>query len=733
MTIKAIAYHQDYLTSDVLTRNYTIRTVTLSVSPATSDLLPAGTEITLTANPAGAEIYYTTDGSEPSKSSMLYTSPIIARKSMTIKAKAFYEGYKASSLVQSDYAITSLSVDSSTADIGVRLNRHTIPFVKYNSIINEGMSFNQIQLKYLRSGDIIPGKILIVDSTCYYIPDVELETGQYLLRIPQASIINKEKEVNLSSEYYISIESVDYDSPHFYGNYAGNVYVIKTDKSLWGWGEYDSWSPIGDGTTNSYTIDSPCKIMDNAKEMFLYNGNLVLKYDKSVWGWGNNNYYPLGINSNRQSISKPTKVMDNVVKVATTYTHTLFVKEDNSCWGCGLQIRGAVGNGSSATFVPTPVKIIDNVKDVAVEGGNENSYALKNDGTLWSWGRVYNRFSPVKDMEDVISIPGPDMAITKDNNSLWASTHDTSAIMNDVKTAYGDQERQFALKNDSTLWSWGKSNVIAHHLDGSPDEYYVDLGYYTEELTPYTPRQILDSVVSFSVSRYGSNAHVLAIKKDYTLWSWGINSLGQVGNGTQDSQIEPIKVMDGVLYAYALPRESYAITVDGSVWHWGNGITTPIKSNMVVFVDDVLLKGISIPSTRNVEQSKQSFVPLDLGRTNADYVSMQWISSDESIAIISPRGIVTGTAPGEATLTVKVTSKEGTEFTANCKVTVTESVIKGDVNGDKRVSISDVSILRNYLLGKNPEKYDEKAADMNGDGRVSISDVGKLVNQLLNK
>lgn len=744
MTIKAIAYHDDYLTSDVLTRNYTIQTVTLSIAPSTSELLPAGTEITLTANPANAKIYFTTDGSEPSESSMIYASPIIARKSMTLKAKAFYEGYKASHLVENNYQITSLFADNSISNVETKLNRHSIPFVKYNLAIREGLNFSQIQLVNLKNGDVVPGKSLIVDSTFYFIPDMDFETGQYLLKIPQSSFVNKENEYNISSQYNITIESIDYDSPKFYGNSAGQVFVIKTDKSLWGWGESDSHDPIGDGSTNrNYTIDNPCKIMENAKEMFMYYGQLVLKDDKSVWSWGNNNYYPLGINSNRQSVLKPTKVMDNVLKVATTYTHTLFVKGDNSCWGCGLQIRGAVGNGSSATFVPTPVKIMENVKDIAVDGSEESSNALKNDNSLWAWGQntpglssagYYihtTKTSPVRVMEDVSSLLGVRMVIKNDNHSLWVDHWDgqsnTSTIMNDVKTAYSDAERQFALKNDSTLWSWGKREVIARHADGSPDEYYVDLGYYTEELVPYTPRKILDNVVSFSVARYGSNAHVLAIKNDWTLWSWGINSLGQVGNGSQDAQIEPVKVMDSVLYAYALPRESYVIKVDGSVWHWGNGITTPQKSNMVVFVDDVFLKGIRIPSTCTVEQSKLSFIPLDLGRTNADYETMVWKSSDESIATVSSRGIVTGIAPGEAILTVKVTSKEGTEFTAQCIVTVTEN-IKGDVNGDNIVDREDAIAVANYILKKPSPSFNPTAADVNGDGIINITDAIAIEN-----
>ena len=107
---------------------------------------------------------------------------------------------------------------------------------------------------------------------------------------------------------------------------------------------------------------------------------------------------------------------------------------------------------------------------------------------------------------------------------------------------------------------------------------------------------------------------------------------------------------------------------------------------------------------------------------------MEWSSSDESIATVSPRGIVTGIAPGEATLTVKVTSKEGIVFTANSKVVVTEKVFApGDINIDGVVDVADAFDIINYILGKPSAPFMFDAADLNGDGKVDVSDIVRLI------
>lgn len=62
-----------------------------------------------------------------------------------------------------------------------------------------------------------------------------------------------------------------------------------------------------------------------------------------------------------------------------------------------------------------------------------------------------------------------------------------------------------------------------------------------------------------------------------------------------------------------------------------------------------------------------------------------------------------------------------------------EPILIGDVNGDKQVSIADVTMLVNIILGKTTEGYEEKVADVNGDGAISIADVTALVNKILGK
>ena len=56
-------------------------------------------------------------------------------------------------------------------------------------------------------------------------------------------------------------------------------------------------------------------------------------------------------------------------------------------------------------------------------------------------------------------------------------------------------------------------------------------------------------------------------------------------------------------------------------------------------------------------------------------------------------------------------------------------MLKGDVNGDGRVNVSDVSALINMILGITP--MNETLADVNGDGRVNVSDVSALINIIL--
>lgn len=114
LTVKAIAYHDEYLASDVLSCDYSIRTASVSVTPGASEHLTPGTEIFLTANPSKSKIYYTTDGNDPAETSTLYTTPIIAEENFVLKAKAFCDGYKPSDILEVIFKVSPIELTKLT-------------------------------------------------------------------------------------------------------------------------------------------------------------------------------------------------------------------------------------------------------------------------------------------------------------------------------------------------------------------------------------------------------------------------------------------------------------------------------------------------------------------------------------------------------------------------------------------------------------------------------------------
>ena len=65
-------------------------------------------------------------------------------------------------------------------------------------------------------------------------------------------------------------------------------------------------------------------------------------------------------------------------------------------------------------------------------------------------------------------------------------------------------------------------------------------------------------------------------------------------------------------------------------------------------------------------------------------------------------------------------------------LTVTEAVM-GDVNGDGRVSVTDVISMNSYILEEVPAQFIRKVADLNGDGKVTITDIVKVIDIILGR
>ena len=152
-------------------------------------------------------------------------------------------------------------------------------------------------------------------------------------------------------------------------------------------------------------------------------------------------------------------------------------------------------------------------------------------------------------------------------------------------------EHTVYVKDDGTVWTWGKNNK-GQLGDGSIQD-------------RYTPTQVLG--LSDIIAVAAGTSHSLALSKDGTVWAWGYNVVGQLGNGSSEDSLIPVKVegIDNAVSIGAGAYTSYAILPDGSVKSWGSGrrglLGNGVSEDSNVPVDVVDLKGVvSIDSSLNV-------------------------------------------------------------------------------------------------------------------------------------
>ena len=154
--------------------------------------------------------------------------------------------------------------------------------------------------------------------------------------------------------------------------------------------------------------------------------------------------------------------------------------------------------------------------------------------------------TPLNAHNDAVAAPvDNDGTLVVDNElvvvSVSMSDNDTAAIL-----------------SDSSLWIWGTNQYGQ-----------IGNGQAGNGLESYVPQKVMEDVKSVFLSQ----VHCAAIKNDNTLWMWGYNGFGNIGNGSTDDVLTPIKVLDDVQSVYLEKNFSAAIKTDGSLWLWGDNET----------------------------------------------------------------------------------------------------------------------------------------------------------------
>jgi alpha-tubulin suppressor-like RCC1 family protein len=268
---------------------------------------------------------------------------------------------------------------------------------------------------------------------------------------------------------------------------------------------------------------------------------LAQKPDGSIWAWGKNTsgQYGNGTTSIKRS---PIKVdsSNQWKRISTSYGHVLAIKQDGSLWGWGENGSGELGLGDFTDRLKA-VRIGTRNDWVKVFAGFEKSFALTSDSILWCWG-----------------------------NNAWGALGDGSVVNRNIPakldstllfdTVAAGSFHTMALTRSHKMYVWGRND---YSQNGDPS--------LVNQFTVNRPRKIGTDSTWAMVATGGK--HSVALKSDGTIWTWGKNEEGELG----DSSLVVKRESPGRLGALnswksiSAQASSYTLAqkADGTLWGWG--------------------------------------------------------------------------------------------------------------------------------------------------------------------
>jgi uncharacterized repeat protein (TIGR01451 family) len=288
---------------------------------------------------------------------------------------------------------------------------------------------------------------------------------------------------------------------------------------------------------------------------------VALRFDRTVWTWGSNGNGQLGDGSwNNQNVPTRVAMLSDIVSIAAGDADSFAIRADGTLWAWGWNAYSQLGDGT-VDQKPTPVQIMDPLNPTKPFGWNHggvvevaasyrHTLARMADGTVWAWG--YNYSGQLGD--DTTLGKSTPVQVKTDTGYL------NNVIALSASDAYGGNGHSVALKADGTVWTWGTS---VNYAVGRPLS-----GPGSTRQTVAAPVPGIPQITAIATGlTFG-----VALAADKTVYTWGWNASGQLGDGSTTSRSSPAAVpnFSNAVAIAASNSHTLAVKQDGSVWAWGS-------------------------------------------------------------------------------------------------------------------------------------------------------------------